>query len=71
MLERGLRCDFQYLSDSLWNVESQQKERFASWNRFRWTVDIDFGKLAGQHNLYFHAKALWQAGGNLGAYFVE
>jgi carbohydrate-selective porin OprB len=68
LLERGVRFDFQYVSDSLWNIESQQKERFASWNRFRWTVDIDFGKLIGQHDLYFHATALWQAGGNLGAY---
>src|SRR5262249_59292649 len=42
--------------------------RFASWNRFRWTVDIDFGALTGQHGLYFHATALWQTGGNLGAY---
>jgi porin len=67
-LERGVRFDFQYVSDSLWNIESQEKERFASWNRFRWTVDIDFGKLIGQHDLYFHATALWQAGGNLGAY---
>ena len=32
------------------------------------TVDIDFGQLANQHGLYFHATALWQAGGNLGTY---
>jgi porin len=68
LLERGIRFDFQYVSDSLWNIASEQKERFASWNRFRGTVDIDFGKLAGIHDLYFHATALWQGGGNLGAY---
>jgi len=68
LLERGVRFDFQYVSDSLWNLESVQPERFASWNRFRWTVDIDFGALTGHHSLYFHATALWQAGGNLGAY---
>ena len=68
LLERGVRFDFQYVSDSLWNLESVQPERFASWNRFRWTVDIDFGTLTGHHGLYFHATALWQAGGNLGAY---
>ena len=68
LLERGVRFDFQYVSDSLWNLESIQPERFASWNRFRWTVDIDFGALTGHHGLYFHATALWQAGGNLGAY---
>ena len=52
----------------MWNLKSEQPERFASWNRFRWTVDIDFGALTGQRGLYFHATALWQAGGNLGSY---
>jgi porin len=68
LLERGVRFDFQYVSDSLWNIKSEQKERFASWNRFRETVDIDFGRLTGVQGLYFHATALWQGGGNLGAY---
>src|SRR5215471_18778908 len=48
LLERGVRFDLQYISDSLWNLKSEQPERFASWNRFRWTVDIDFGALTGQ-----------------------
>jgi carbohydrate-selective porin OprB len=68
LLERGVRFDFQYISDTLWNIKSEQKERIASWNRVRGTVDIDFGSLIGKHGLYFHATALWQAGGNLGAY---
>jgi porin len=68
LLDRGVRFDFQYVSDSLWNIESVQPERFASRNRFRGTVDIDFGALVGQPGLYFHATALWQGGGNLGAY---
>jgi hypothetical protein len=68
LFERGVRLDFQYISDSLWNLKSQQPKRFASWNRFRWTVDIDFGALTGQQGLYFHATALWQGGGNLGKY---
>jgi carbohydrate-selective porin OprB len=68
LLDHGVRFDFQYVSDSLWNLKSEQKERFASWNRFRWTVDIDFGKLVGWQDVYFHATALWQAGGNLGKY---
>ncbi len=68
LLERGVSFDFQYVSDSLWNIKSVQPERFASWNRFRGTVDIDFGKLIGQQGLYFHATALWQGGGNLGTY---
>jgi porin len=68
LLERGVRFDFQYISDSLWNLKSVQPEEFFIWNRFRGTVDIDFGALIGQHDLYFHLTALWQAGGNLGAY---
>src|SRR6266481_3391214 len=68
LLEHGVRFDFQYISDSLWDIKSEQKERFASWNRFRGTVDIDFGTLTGLQGLYFHATALWQGGGNLGAY---
>jgi len=46
--------------------KSQQNSQFASWNRFRATVDIDFGKLSGQDGLYFHATGLTQGGGNLG-----
>lgn len=66
--KRGVKFDFQYVSDSLWNLESFQPERFASWDRFRATVDIDFGKLEGWHDVYFHATGLWQGGGNLGTY---
>lgn len=66
--QRGVSFDFQYVSDSLWNLKSVQPERCASWNRFRGTVDIDFRKLTGWHDLYFHATALWQGGGNLGTY---
>src|ERR1700723_815022 len=66
--ERGVTFDFQYVSDSLWNLKSVQPERFASWNRFRGTVAIDFGKLTGWHDLYFHATAFWQGGGHLGTY---
>jgi porin len=47
--ERGVRVDFQCVSDSLTNFDGAQKDRFASWNRFRWTVDVDFGALVGQH----------------------
>jgi len=68
LLEHGVKFDFQYVSDSLWNIKSEQQERFASWNRFRGTVDIDFGTLTGQHGLYFHATALWQGGGKLVTY---
>jgi carbohydrate-selective porin OprB len=66
--ERGVSFDFQYVSDTLWNIKSDQQERSASWNRFRGTLDIDFGKLVRERELYFHATGLWQGGGNLGTY---
>jgi porin len=68
LLEHGVSFDFQYVSDSLWNVKSDKKERSAVWNRIRGTVDIDLGALVEQPGLYFHATALWQGGGNLGTY---
>jgi carbohydrate-selective porin OprB len=67
LFERGVRFDFQYISDTLWGDKSQQRSQFASWNRFRATVDIDLGSLAGWQGWYFHATALTQGGGNLGA----
>src|SRR4030088_110006 len=63
LLDRGVRFDLQYISDTLWNVESEQKERVTSWNRFRGTVDISFGALVGLRDFYFHATAVWQGGG--------
>ena len=63
-----MTIDLQYISDSLWNVRSVQKERLASWNRVRGTVDIDFSKLTHTPGLFFHITAPWQTGGNLGAY---
>src|SRR5215469_11261175 len=60
--ERGVQFDFQYISDQLWNIKSEQRERLASWNRVRGTVDIDLGRLTGHEGLYFHATALWQGG---------
>jgi porin len=68
LARHGVNFDFQYVSDSLWNLKSVQRERFASWNRFRGTVDIDLGELIGHQGWYFHATALWQGGGNLGTY---
>jgi porin len=58
--------EFQYVSDTLWGFKSQQNSQFESWNRFRATVDVDFGKLTGQDGWYFHATGLLQGGGNLG-----
>ena len=64
--QRGVQFDFYYVSDNLWGSKNQQNTQFASWNRFRATVDIDFGRLSGQDGWYFHATALTQGGGNLG-----
>ncbi len=68
LMERGVSIDVQYISDSLWNLRSVQKERLASWNRVRGTLDIDFSKLTHTPGLFFHITAPWQAGGNLGSY---
>jgi porin len=68
LFERGVRFDFQYISDNLTNVHSDRNDRFVSWDRVRGTVDIDFGTLIGQAGWYFHATALWQNGGHLGTY---
>lgn len=66
--EVGVVFDFEYISDSLWNIKSDKKERLASWNRGRGTVDIDLANLIHLPGAYFHATALWQGGGNLGTY---
>ncbi len=66
--EHGVHVDIQYVADHLWNAKSSQPERFASWNRFRGTVDLDLGSLAHWQGTYIHATAVWQAGGNLGQY---
>lgn len=68
LLDRGIKFDLQYVSDSLSNIAGDREERFASWNRVRGTMDIDLGALADYPGLYFHATALWQGGGNLGTY---
>jgi carbohydrate-selective porin OprB len=63
--ERGVRFDFGYVSDTLWGLESQRNS-FASWNRFRATVDINLGALTGLNGWYFHATGLAQGTANLG-----
>lgn len=68
LLERGVNIDLQYISDSLWNVRSVHRERLASWNRVRGTVDIDLSKLTHTPGLSFHITGLWQGGGDLGSY---
>src|SRR5260370_17146105 len=43
--ERGVRFDLQYVTDSLWNIKSEQKEPLASWNPSPATPYIDFSAL--------------------------
>jgi porin len=66
--ELGVAFDLHYMSDSLWNLKSEQPGRAAVFNRVRGTVDIDLGRLTGHEGWYFHATALWQGGGNMGTY---
>jgi porin len=68
LLERGVSFDLQYISDNLANVVSDRDDRFVAWNRFRGTVDVDFGPLINAPDWYFHATAVWQAGGHLNTY---
>jgi porin len=60
--ELGVAFDLRYISDSLWNVKSDQPERLAMWNRVRGTMDMDLGRLIHRDGWYFHATALWQGG---------
>src|SRR5258708_12226470 len=53
--EHGVQFDLQYVSDSLWNLKSDQAERFATWTTFRSTIDINFTALTTQPLLNFHA----------------
>ena len=65
---RGVTFDLQYVADFLSNIESEQTEKFAAWNRIRGTINIAFDSSSHARGLYFHATGLWQAGFNLGAY---
>src|SRR5258708_37656534 len=56
--EKGVNFDLQYISDSLWNIKSEQKERLANWSRVRGTVDIDFSSIT--HHLFFNDPATTQ-----------
>jgi porin len=66
--ENGVTFDFQYVGDHLWNIESDNKLRLSSWNRFRGTVDLNLDTLAHWHATAFHATAVWQTGDNIGQY---
>ncbi len=68
LLNSGVKFDIHSISDTLWNIESPQRERLSSNNRVRGTVDIDLGKLAKWQGWSFHLTGVWQGGDNLGPY---
>jgi porin len=64
-LERaGIVFNFVSVNDFLVDTRSD----IANWSRVRASLDVDFGKLELVHGLKFHITALWQGGGNMGAY---
>jgi len=64
-LERsGIVFNFVSVNDFLEDTRSD----VANWSRVRGTLDVDFGKADLVQGLSFHITALWQTGGNLGAY---
>jgi porin len=60
----GLTFNFISVNDFLVN----QRGGDANWSRVRGTADFDFGKADLVRGLTFHITALWQGGGNMGAY---
>jgi porin len=69
--ENGTECDLTCWSGVCASISSTSLirsgiSRVSSQSALR--VGTDFEALTGQHGLYFHATALWQAGGNLGKY---
>ena len=64
LANRGVTFNFISVNDALLDTHND----FANWSCVRGTVDVDFGKAELVRGLKFHMTALWQAGGNLGAY---
>ena len=60
----GVVLNLYYVDDLLMDTSG----RLANWSRVRGTLDIDFGKAELVRGLKFHIAAMWQTGGNLGAY---
>ena len=60
----GVILNLIYVNDLLADTRGD----LANWSRVRATLDIDFGKAELVRGLKFHITAMWQAGGNLGAY---
>ena len=64
LANRGVVLNVIYVDDLL----ADTKGALANWSRVRGTLDVDFGKAELVQGLTFHITAMWQAGGNLGAY---
>ena len=60
----GVVFNIYYVDDLMMDTRGA----LANWSRVRGTLDIDFGKAELVRGLKFHIAAMWQAGGNLGAY---
>ena len=60
----GVVLNLFYVNDLLMDTPGA----LANWSRVRGTLDIDFGKAELARGLKFHIAAMWQTGGNLGAY---
>jgi AraC family transcriptional regulator len=67
LAEKGIVLDFFYISDSQGNPVGGLQQSATTWERVRGTIDIDFSRFTKWQGLQFHATALWQTGGNLGA----
>jgi carbohydrate-selective porin OprB len=68
LLDRGVKVDIHSTWDTLWNIESPQRERVSSNDRVRGTVDIDLAKFVHWQGWSFHMTGLWQGGDNLASY---
>ena len=65
---KGITFDLQYINDYFGVVHGDtSRGHDDDWGRVRFTLDVDFGKLAGIDGLSFHITGLNQNGGNAGA----
>ena len=67
LASKGITFDLQYVNDYFGVVKGDTiRGHDDDWGRVRFTLDVDFGKLAGINGLSFHITGLNQNGGNAG-----
>ena len=67
LASKGITFDLQYINDYFGVVKGDTiRGHDDDWGRVRFTLDVDFGKLAGINGLSFHITGLNQNGGNAG-----